>query len=145
MRKIILLLVLILFQSCWICPDKHKIEFDNDEKTFTVLSDGFFIESIKMTEFIQKEGYIETIDSNSIKIASTGKLQQKINLKSLTKNYSIVGINLKKMLEKKNIAFEVCVINPDLKVDDENANSLIYFVTDNTSKGKTVQESNGCK
>ncbi|MGK4568156.1 hypothetical protein [Flavobacterium sp. 3HN19-14] len=146
MRKIVLILGLILFQSCWICPDRHKIEFDNDEKIFTVLSDGFFIESVKMTEYIQKEGYIETIDSNSITIASTGKqLQQNINLKSLTKNYSVVGIDLKKMLEKKNIAFEVWVKNSDLKVNDENAKSLVYFVTDNNSKGKTIQESNGCK
>ncbi|MFK7031811.1 hypothetical protein [Flavobacterium oreochromis] len=145
MKKLLFLLILILSQSCWICPERHKIEFDNDTKKVKVLSDGYFIESIKMTEYIPKEGYIEPIDSNYVNIIPVGKLEKKIDLNSITKNYTCTGINIEQLLTKKEIAFEIWVKNPDLEIGDEDAKSLVYFVTDSKSKGKTVEESNGCK
>lgn len=146
MKKIILLLLAILLQSCWICPDRHNLEFDYDTKIIKVLSEGYFVESIKITEYIQKEKYVEYIDSNYVEIKQNGTLlNQSIDLRELNKNYIAKGINLKEMLSKKEIAFEIMVKNPKLKTEDENARAFIYFITDSLTKGKLIAESNGCK
>lgn len=146
MKKISLLLLVVLLQSCWICPERHNLEFDYDTKIIKVLSEGYYIESIKMTEYIPKEGYVEFIDSNYVEIKQRGKLLNKsIDLRDLNKNYSAKGIDIKKMLSKRELAFEIMVKNPKLKIEDEDARSFVYFVTDSLTKGKLIAESNGCK
>lgn len=146
MKKKLILLFFVLLQSCWICPERHKLEFEYDSKIIKVLSEGYYIESIKMTEYIPKEGYVEYIDSNYVEIKQRGKLLNRtVDLLNLNRNYSAKGIDITKMLMKKEIAFEIIVKNPKLKMEDENARSFIYFVTDSLTKGKLIAESNGCK
>ncbi|WP_281635808.1 hypothetical protein [Flavobacterium marginilacus] len=146
MKKILLLLLIILFQSCWICPERHNLEFDNNTKIIKVLSEGYYFESIKITEYIPKEGYVEFIDSNYVEIKQKGKLLNNlIDFRNLNNNYNIKGIDIEKILSKREIAFEIMVKNPKLKTEDEDSRSFIYFVTDSLTKGKLIAESNGCK
>lgn len=146
MKKISLLLLAVLLQSCWICPERHNLEFEYDTKIIKVLSEGYYFESIKITEYIPKEGYVEFIDSNYVEIKQNGKLLSKsIDLRNLNKNYTAKGIDIKEILSKKEIAFEIMIKNPKLKIEDEDSRSFIYFVTDSLTKGKLIVESNGCK
>jgi DNA-binding protein len=146
MKKISLLLLAGLLQSCWICPERHNLEFEYDTKIIKVLSEGYYIESIKITEYIPKEGYVDFIDSNYVEIKQNGKLlSRSIDLRNLNKNYSAKGIDIKKILSKKEIAFEIMIKNPKLKIEDQDSRSFIYFVTDSLTKGKLIVESNGCK
>ncbi|MBC7847630.1 MAG: hypothetical protein H7Y10_14205 [Flavobacterium sp.] len=146
MKKISLLLLVVFLQSCWICPERHNLEFEYDTKIFKVLSEGYYVESIKITEYIPKEGYVEFIDSNYVEIKQNGKLlSRRIDLRNLNENYSAKGIDIKEILSKKEIAFEIMIKNPKLKIEDEDSRSFIYFVTDKLTKGKLIVESNGCK
>lgn len=146
MKKFSLLLLVAFLQSCWICPERHNLEFEYDTKIIKVLSEGYYVESIKITEYIRKEGYVEFIDSNYVEIKQKGKLlNRSIDLQDLNKNYSAKGIDIKAILSKKEIAFEIMIKNPKLKIEDEDSRSFIYFVTDSLTKGKLIVESNGCK
>lgn len=143
MKKKLLLLLVILLQSCWICPETHNLEFEYETKIIKVLSEGYYIESIKMTEYIPKEGYVKFIDSNYVLIKHRGKLLNKsIDLQDLNKNYITKGMDIKKMLSNREIAFEIVVKNPKLKKED--ARSFVYFVTDSQTKGKLIAQSKGC-
>ena len=146
MKKFSLLLLVAFLQSCWICPERHNLEFEYDTKIIKVLSEGYYVESIKITEYIRKEGYVEFIDSNYVEIKQKGKLlNRSIDLQDLNKNYSAKGIDIKAILSKKEIAFEIMIKNPKLKIEDEDSRSFIYFVTDSLTKGKLIVESNSCK
>ena len=95
MKKFSLLLLVAFLQSCWICPERHNLEFEYDTKIIKVLSEGYYVESIKITEYIRKEGYVEFIDSNYVEIKQKGKLlNRSIDLQDLNKNYSAKGIFL---------------------------------------------------
>lgn len=68
MKKIPFLILIIFLQGCWICPERHNLEFDNDTKTISVISEDYYVKSIKMTEYIPKDGYVEYVDSNYVEI-----------------------------------------------------------------------------
>lgn len=145
-KKISLLFLLILFQSCWICPERHSLEYEYETKIIKVLSDGYVIESIKITEYISKKGYVEYIDSNCVEIKPNGRLlNNHIDLLKINKNYSAKGTEVKQILSLRDLAFEIMIINPKLKLDDEDSRSYIYFITDSLTKDKIIAESNGCK
>lgn len=146
MKKIFFLIVSIFIQSCF-CPKKHNMEFNNVKKTIKVLSEDYYIDNIKIVEYIQKEKYIELIDSNYVTINKNGKLiNSKIDLRNISKNYKTKGRPVDEILAKKNIAFYIWIVNPKLKNDDTNYGALAELTLDNNSMGKIIFESNGgCK
>ncbi|MBZ4036423.1 hypothetical protein K6T82_16755 [Flavobacterium sp. 17A] len=123
------------------------MEFDTIDKTIRVISKGYYIENIKIVEYIPKEGYIELIDSNYIEINKSGKIiNDKIELLNSNKNYKITGKPISEILSKRNIAFYIWIVNPKLKKNDTNYGALAEFIIDSTSKKSIVFESNGgCK
>lgn len=129
------------------CPKKHDLEFDNSNKTIKVLSENFYIDNIKIVEYIPKDGYIELIDSNYIEINKKGKLiNNKIYLQDIGKNYISKGKPINEILAKKNIAFYIWIVNPKLKNSDTNHGALAEFIITSNSKEKFIFESNGgCK
>ena len=72
MRKIILIFTLILLQSCWVCPEKQSLEFTKSTKTIKILSEDYYIKSIRVTEYLPMENYIETVDSNYVEFTQNG-------------------------------------------------------------------------
>ncbi|QOG03666.1 hypothetical protein [Flavobacterium sp. MDT1-60] len=123
------------------------MEFDNINKTIKVVSEDYYIDNIKIVEYIQKENYIELIDSNYIEINKRGTIiNNKIDLLAINKNYKTTGKPIKDVLKKKNIAFYIWIVNPKLKKKDTNYGALAEFVIDSISKKRIVFESNGgCK
>lgn len=146
MKKYIFLIIPIFLLGCF-CPKTHDLEFDNSNKTIKVLSEDYYIDNIKIVEYIPKEGYIELIDSNYIEINKKGKLiNNKIYLQDIGKNYISKGKPINEILAKKNIAFYIWIVNPKLKNSDTNHGALAEFIINNNSKEKFIFESNGgCK
>lgn len=81
----IIFLFLLTFHSCWICPDPEYVEFDDSAKTITALSDDYFIESVTLTNYNQKDGYIELDTATSVTFKNSGqKESNKIDLTETT-------------------------------------------------------------
>lgn len=146
MKKILFLTIPFLLQSCF-CPKKHKMEYNNITKTIKVLSEDYYIRDIKIVEYIQRENYIELIDSNYVEIRNNGKfINNKIDLLDIDKKYKTIGKPVAEILMKRNIAFYIWIVNPKLKKTDVNYISLAELGIDKSSKAKIIFESNGgCK
>lgn len=146
MKIISLLLLILLFQSCWICPESHSVEYDAKTKTLKVLSEGYYIESVKLTEYIPKEGYIEEIDSNYTKISQTSnKVNRTLNLLNLNSNYIAKGKNIQNLLDKNELVFEIRIIKPG-KIKKLAEKDYINFASENlTDEIMIWKSSGGCK
>lgn len=95
------------------------MEFEYNNKIIKVLSDGYYIESIKIVEYVPKKGYVEYIDSNYVEIKPNGiLLNNRIDLLNLNTNYNAKRIGLKQILSKRELAFEIMVKDPKLKLEN---------------------------
>ena len=117
MKNIYLITTLLLFltvsDGClFFGSDSKYIIFDKKELTIETESEQFYIDKIEIDEFIQKSGYIETIDSTSliIKLDSNNGVR-KICLNKIPKEYSVKGNGrLSLLMTKKNVRFSVDIM-----------------------------------
>jgi hypothetical protein len=146
MKNFLFLSLLTLIQGCWICPESHSVEYNAKTKTLKVLSEGYYIESVKLTEYIPKEGYIEEIDSNYTKISQTSnKVNRTLNLLNLNKNYIAKGKNIQNLLDEKELVFEIIIIKPG-KTKNLTETDYINFASENlTDEIMIWKSSGGCK
>ncbi|BCY28873.1 hypothetical protein [Flavobacterium okayamense] len=146
MKKLIVFIVLLSLQSCWICPEKQSIEFKNSTKSIKVLNDNYYIKSIKIVEFIPKEGYIEPIDSNYVEFVQIGaRGASELSLFDISENYlnkSSKISNLKLFLNKQNLAYTIYIEKFENKKNGDLDIDHIYFISDEMKNDINIFESN---
>lgn len=132
----IIFLLLLILQSCWICPDPKFVEFDDSTKTITSLPDDYFIESVTLTKYIQRDGYIELDTTASLTFNNSGqKVSNKISLTETTDFEIEEGGNFD-LLENKPIQFQVRLRRRE--GNDESAPvKEITFLSEEISENKT--------
>lgn len=145
MKNWTLLILIIFFNSCGICPEKTKLEFTKSDRIVKILSDDYFIKSIRITEYIPRENYIELIDSNYVEFNQTGpRGAYEMSLNDIGENYWEKGSsNAKELLNKKYLEYIVKIekFEPEKKNDDSDRDE-IRFVSCELVKDKNVMESN---
>ena len=145
MKKIIFVIIVVLCQSCWICPEKQSLEFTKSTKTIKILSEHYYIKSIRVTEYLPKKNFIELIDSNYVEFNQIGpRGAYEMSLDDIGENYWKKGnSNAKELLNKKYLEYIIKIekVDPEKKNDDSDRD-VIRFVSSELEKEKNVMESN---
>ena len=140
-----LFILIIVTYSCGICPEKTRLEFTRSNRTVKILSNDYYIKSIRITEYIPKENFIELVDSNYIEFNQIGpRGAYEMSLNDIGENYWKKGTsNAKELLNKKYLEYIVKIekVDPEKKNDDSDRD-VIRFVRSELEKEKNVMESN---
>lgn len=130
-KGVIILTISILLTACWICPDPNYVEFDSSNQTIEVLSEDYFIKSATITEYTQKDGYIELIDTNKLILEQGGARGAYIlNLSSPGENYQIKGKEYSKLLKSEFLQYEIRLMKFENKKDGNDFDEdVITFVS----------------
>ena len=128
-------------------PFEIKHKFDDFRKTsekIKILSEDYYIKSIKITEYIPKKNYIETIDSNYIELLQKGaRGATEISLKNNYENYITKGkFDIENFLKKDYLEFIIKLEKFKNKKDGNFDNEIIRFVSDEILKEKNIFKSN---
>ena len=144
MKKITLLFMIVLFQSCWVCPKKQSLEFTKSTKTIKILSDDYYIKSIRVTEYLPMEKYIETVDSNYVEFNQIGaRGATELNLNNAGENYIRKGkSDFKELLNKKYLEYLIKLEKFDTKKEGNFDEETIRFVSEEIKAEKSIFESN---
>jgi hypothetical protein len=144
MKKIILLLFTIIFQSCFICPEKQSLEYTKSTKTIKILSKDYYIKSIRITEYLPKENYIETIDSNYVELIQKGaRGATEMSLENNYENYVIKNkSDFEQFLKKDYLEFIIKLEKFENKKDGNFDNEIIRFVSTEITSEKNIFKSN---
>lgn len=144
MKKIIVLFIAIIFQSCWICPEKQSIEFTKSTKTIKVLSKDYYIKSIRITEYLPKENYIELVDSNYVELLQKGiRGATEMSLENCGKNYIQKGkFDLENLLKKDHLEYIINLEKFENKKDGNLDYETIRFVSEEIKTEKNIFQSN---
>ena len=115
--------------SCGICPEPVYIEYDQNNKIISSLSEIHYIKSITITEYKKSTGSISLIDSNKSIISQIGERATKsISLINNRSNYFTKGKNVDSLLSKSNLHFEVLLGKfGNKKNDDPTDLEMIEF------------------
>jgi|GEM_PF-5744468 len=144
MRKIILLFTLILLQSCWVCPEKQSLEFTKSTKTIKILSEDYYIKSIRVSEYLPMENYIETVDSNYVEFTQNGvRGATEITLENSGENYITKGkSDFESLLKKDYLEYVINLEKFENKKDGNFDNEIIRFVSTEIKAEKNIFKSN---
>lgn len=136
---LIILTISILLTGCWICPDPNHVEFDRTNQVIEVLSENYFIKSVTITEYIQKDGYIELIESNRLILEQDGARGAYIlNLPSPGENYQAKGKEYFELLKSEFLQYEILLMKFENKKDGNGFNEdVITFVSSEIKDEKT--------
>lgn len=135
-----MILSCLVFLTGCICPKSNDVEFDNTSKILKVLSEGFYIEDVTITECVQKEGYVSLINTNRSTIKQIeGSKANTLNLIHPGKNFRLEGIPYSKLMGYELLYYEV-------RIAYENGNQnkdgfdrdYIFFVQNRFEKGQTT-------
>jgi len=144
MKKVTLLFIVILFQSCWICPEKQSLEFTKSTNTIKIISKDYYIKSIRITEYIPLENYIELIDSNYVEffqVGARGAIEMCLN--KYDENYIRKGkSDFESLLKKEHLEYVVNLEKFKNKRDSDLDNEIIRFVNREINAEKTIFKSN---
>lgn len=134
---IIIFIAAILFGGC--CPESNYIEFDNQDKTIKVLSEDFYIKSVTITEYKQKDGYIELIDSNSLTLNQGGvRGAFVLNLLNSGENYQVSGVEYSKLMTLEHLHYKVRLAKFGNKKNGKDSDEgIIYFTNSEVKTSKT--------
>jgi hypothetical protein len=144
MKKIILLFIVILFQSCWICPEKQSLEFFKSTNSIKIISENYYIKSIRITEYIPMDNYIEPIDSNYVEFIQAGaRGATEMCLNNYGENYTRKGTsNFENLLKKEYLEYVVNLEKFENKKNGDFDNEKIRFVSTQIKGEITVFKSN---
>lgn len=144
MKRITFLFIILLFQACWICPEKQNLEFTKSTKTFKILSDDYYIKSIRLTEYLPMENYIETVDSNYVEFIQNGvRGAKEMSIGNVGENYIKKGkSDSESLLKKEYLEYIVNLEKFENKKDGNYDNDVIRFVSAEIKTEKSIFESN---
>jgi hypothetical protein len=139
-------LIAFTLQGCWICPDPVFIEHDNVNNTIEVLSEDYYIKSITITEYLQKEGSIDLIDSSKISIEQYGPRGASIlSISNSLENYNLKGKDVNEFLKKKNLQYEVRLEKFENKKKENSFDiEIIDFIKDENYSKKKYNTKHPC-
>jgi hypothetical protein len=139
-------MIVFALQGCWTCPDPVFIEYDNANNTIEVLSEDYYIKSITITEYLQKESYIDLIDSSKISIEQYGARGASIlNVSASAEHYILKGKNVNEFLKKKNLQYEVKLEKFENKKKENSFDiEIISFIKDENYSKKKYNAKHPC-
>ena len=145
MKKWTFLILIIISNSCFNCPEKISLEYTKSKKNIKILSNDFYIKSITITEYIPKEKYIEMVDSNFVEfnqIGTRGSYEMSIN--DIGENYSKKDkIEVEKLLNKKYLEYVIRIEKFETeKKNDGSDNDVIRFISSEIVNEKNIFKSN---
>jgi hypothetical protein len=144
MKRILLLFIPILFQSCWVCPEKQSLEFTKSTKTINVLSEDYYIKSLRITEYLPKDNYIEMVDSNYVEFTQNGaRGATEMEIKNSGENYIRKGkLDFENLLKKDHLEYVINLEKFENKKDGDFGKEIIRFVSEEIKAEKNIFESN---
>jgi hypothetical protein len=142
MKNWTIILVGLILQSCFNCPEPVFIEFDNINNTIQVLNEDYYIKSLTITEYLNREGYIEKIDSSKIKIEQFGaRGTNLIYIDKPVKNYTVSGQTNPEFMVKKLLQFQVVLEKFENKKDGRRTDTEFVDFVKGETKGKVKYNS----
>lgn len=145
MKKWTFLILIIITNSCFICPEKISLEYTKSNKNIKILSNDFFIKSIKITEYIPKEKYIELVDSNFVEFYQSGaRGAYEISINDIGENYSKKGnIEVGELLNKKYLEYVIRIEKFETEKNNGGFdNDVIRFISSEIINDKNIFKSN---
>jgi hypothetical protein len=142
---LIMILLISLIQGCIICPERHSIEYTKSTKSIKVLSEDYYIKSVRITAYLPNKNYIELLDSNYSEFNQIGiRGATEMNLKSAGENYLIKGIQKpEQLLAEKYLEFVIKIEKFERKKNGKLTDmDVIKFVSTDLKKEKNIFESN---
>ena len=133
MKKLFLLSFFVLLQSC--TQEKTNIEFDNETKTITVLSENYRFKHILINE-MENGKQLDSVYSS----VDIDRQLTKINLLSLSKNDSLYGMEMIELLKRKNLDFKIALVSDSLR-NKRRSLSLIHFNSSDIKNKNQIFES----
>lgn len=145
MKKWTFLILIIITNSCFICPEKISLEYTKSSKNIKILSNDFFIKSITITEYIPKEKYIELVDSNFVEFNQIGvRGAYEMSINDIGENYYKKGsIEVGELLNKKYLEHVIRIEKFETEKNNDGSDSdVIRFISSEIVNDKNIFTSN---
>lgn len=145
MKKWTFLILIIITNSCFVCPEKISIEYTKSNKNIKILSDDFFIKSITITEYIPQEKYIELVDSNFVEYYQSGvRGAYEMSINDIGENYYKKGsIEVGELLNKKYLEYVIRIEKFETEKKNDGFDSdVLRFISSEIVNDKNIFTSN---